>query len=157
MEILRQYMLSVITISIVCGLVVLFFEGSPYKDVIKLITGLMVTISVLKPVMNKDAITLDKFWNRISADSSYAVSQGQEAAAHAHGAYIIETMESYISSRAEEMGAEVTAQVTLQEGTIGQPKEVTLSGRVSPYLKNRICQMIETELGIEKDQQIWIS
>lgn len=157
METIRQYMLSVITISILCGVVALFFQGCPYKDAMKLITGLMVTLVVLKPALNGDMITLGKFWDRISTDSSFAVSQGQEAAAHANGAYIKKTLESYISSRAEEMGADITAEVQLQEDATQQPMEVTLTGSISPYLKNRLCQMIENELGIEEDRQTWIT
>lgn len=154
---IRQYMISVIAMSILCGIAALLFHSSPYHGTIKLITGLMVTVTVLKPMLTTNGIAFDKFWNRISADSSYAVRQGQEAAESANSSYIKETMESYIISKAEEMGADITAQVQLQEDTFYQPGEVVISGRVSPYLKKQLSQMIRSELGIEEDQQIWIS
>ena len=157
MDAIRQHILSLIAISVLCGIVLLLFRGNTHASVIKMITGVMISLILLKPFMGGDELKLDNFWNRISYDSSLAVLQGTEAAESANAAYIKEAMESYISNKAEAMNTEIDAQVTLDNDTLQIPKSITIAGTVSPYIKRQLMDIISKDLGIPEDQQLWTS
>jgi hypothetical protein len=47
--------------------------------------------------------------------------------------------------------------VTLSDGQPQTPCAVTISGMVSPYLRQRLTDLIEEDLQIKKEDQHWIS
>ena len=157
MEAIRQHILSLIAISVLCGIFILFFRGNAHAGVMKLITGVMITLTLVKPFIHGDKLKLDHFWNSFSYDSNMAVQQGIDAAESTNAAYIKEAMESYISNKAETMDAEIDAQVTLENDTLQIPKSITITGTVSPYIKRQLMDIISKDLGIPEDQQLWTS
>ena len=157
MEAIRQHILSLIAISVLCGIIILFFRGNSHAGVMKIITGVMISLTLLKPFIRGDELKMDLFWNSISYDSSMAVKQGIDAAESANAAYIKEAMESYISNKAEAMNAEIDAQVTLENDTLQIPKRITITGTVSPYIKRQLMDIISKDLGIPEDKQLWTS
>ena len=157
MEGLRQYILAVISMAILGGIVLLLFRSGPYEGTVKLITGLMVTVTVVAPLMKDSDISFSRLWEGISTDGSAAVSYGEKAAKTATSVYIKESMETYISNKAKEMGAEISAEVKLQDDILQVPEEITLIGEISPYLKVRLSETIQSEIGISEENQIWIS
>ena len=156
MEILRQYALSVIAMSVLCGVVLMLFRSGPNEAAVKMITGLMVTITVVGPFLKNPGISLNAFWENIAVDSTQAVREGETAAKDTVSAYITEAMESYICTKAENMGVCISAEVKLQSGGVQLPEEVTLTGKIAPYSKKRLAEIIHTDLGISEDKQIWI-
>ena len=157
MEGLRQYILAVISMAMLGGIVLLLFRSGPYEGTVKLITGLMVTVTVVAPLMKDSDISFSRLWEGISTDGSAAVSHGEKAAKTATSVYIKESMETYISNKAKEMGAEISAEVKLQDDILQVPEEITLIGEISPYLKVRLSETIQSEIGISEENQIWIS
>lgn len=155
MDTIRQHILSLIAISVLCGIILLFFRGNAHASVVKMITGVMISLTLLKTFMGGDDLKLDHFWDSISYDSSLAVQQGIEAAESTNAAYIKEAMESYISNKAEEMNAEIDAEVTLENDKLQIPKSITIAGTVSPYIKRRLMDIISKDLGIPEEQQLW--
>ena len=154
-EAIRQHMLSLIAISVLCGIILLFFRGSCHASIMKMIVGVLVTLSLLKPFTRGHELKLDHFWNSISFDSRLAVQQGIEAAESANAAYIKEAMESYISNKADAMNASIDTEVTLGNDTLQTPKNITIEGNVSPYVKRQLMEIISTDLGITEDRQTW--
>ena len=157
MEGLRQYILAVISMAMLGGIVLLLFRSGPYEGTVKLITGLMVTVTVAGPLMKDSDISFSRLLEGVSTDGSAAVSHGEKAAHTATSEYIKESMESYISNKAKEMGAEISVEVKLQDDVLQVPEEVTLIGEISPYLKVRLSETIWSEIGISEENQIWIS
>jgi hypothetical protein len=56
-----------------------------------------------------------------------------------------------------DMGAEVEVEVTLSDDSTQVPCAVTITGMVSPYLKQRLSEMIEEDLQIKREDQHWIN
>lgn len=154
---IRQYILSVIVISFLCGLAQLFLNGSNLDSVVKLITGLMITITVVSPFTQDQDLSLNTYFERISAEGKWAVADGQEASMNAAAELIKEKTESYICDKAAEMGAVITVEVMLDENTPPVPSEVTVRGNVSPYIKKQLEYCLQKDLGINEDKQVWIS
>ncbi len=157
MESLRQYVLSVISIAVLSGTVMLFFHGSPNDTIVKLVAGLMVTVTVVSPLLENPKLSLESFWREISIDGDRVVRNGAKIAGEAEAAYIKDAMESYISSKGKELGVEISTEIILQDGTVKTPEKVILSGEISPYLKKHLGETIESDLGISEERQIWIS
>ena len=82
------------------------------------------------------------------------VSAGEDLASDAVRSYIKSHAESYILDKAEEYGASLSADVILGEDDL--PVSVCLAGRISPYGKLRLQELLETQLGIGREDQIWI-
>ena len=157
MELLRQYALSVISIAILGGIVSLFFHGSSHESTVKLIVGLMVTVTVVSPLLENRKLSVEDYLRNISVDADHAVHYGEGVAGEAEAAYIKETMESYISSKGKELGMEISAEITLSDAAVKAPEKVVISGKFTPYTKKRLGDTIHLELGISEERQIWIS
>ena len=156
MDSIREYALSVISISIVCGTVLMFFKDSPYEATVKLLTGLMVTVTVVNPLLRDTDMSIDRFWDEIIIKKESAVTDGTLVAKDAEATYIRNAMETYICNKAEEMGTQISAQIQLRDDDMQTPEKVILNGEVTPYIKSRLTEMIYSDLGIAEERQIWI-
>ena len=149
---LRQYVFSVICAAILCGMVQLLFHGA----VMKLVTGLIVTLVAISPIM-KGELQLDLYWEAFAVSSQWAIQEGEKAALQEMSEHIKTQTQSYIMSRAEELDANISVEVELNGNTPPEPEAVTVQGIVAPYTKRQLTQYMEKELGIDEDQQRWIS
>ena len=154
---IRQYVLSIIAISLLCGVVQLFFVGSNLFNLVKLITGLMITITVVSPIIRIQDFSLKTYFDTINVDGSWAVMEGQEAARNAMSERIKQQTESYICDKAAELGAVITADVILDTQEPPVPSQVTIRGEISPYVKKQLKHCLQKELGIIEEKQLWIS
>lgn len=157
MDAIRQYILSVICIAILCGLTQTLFSKSSTGTLVKLITGLMITITVIGPLLRETDFSLGLYLDEISADGQWAVAKGEEAAIQTMSERIKEKTETYILDKAAQMGAAITVDVNLEESMPPAPAEITIKGTVSPYVKKQLTDCLRNDLGIPEDKQIWIS
>lgn len=157
MDSIRQYILSVICTTVLCALVHTFLSGGTMGSLVKLITGLMVTLVVLNPVLDIDLIRIDTYFDGLSADGMWAAEEGKLAAMDVLSKRIKERTEAYICGKAGEMGASVIVDVRVSEGNPPVPEKITISGAAAPYIKASLSDCIEKDLGISEDDQIWIS
>jgi len=68
---------------------------------------------------------------------------------------IKDNVQAYILDKANSYGVDLTVDVTLSEGEIPAPVSVSLTGDVAPYTKRLLSEMIEKDLGIGTEAQIW--
>ena len=68
---------------------------------------------------------------------------------------IKEKSQAYILDKAAELDASITADVTISEEELPKPLSVVISGQVSPYNRKRLESILETDLGIAKENQVW--
>ena len=156
MNSLYQYVLSVICTVMLCGTVRILFCGEE-NPTIKMLTGLVITVVVLTPLLDDVEIPLQSFMNEISIDSEAAVEDGTLAARMATNEFIKEKTETYILNKASELGANIGVDIVLSDDDIRVPAQITVSGTLSPYTKQKLSACIYNELGIPEDEQIWIS
>jgi hypothetical protein len=62
---------------------------------------------------------------------------------------------AYILQRAQELHVHLDIEVVLSADDIPVPEKVFLSGTVAPFAKKQLQQIIEQDLGIAKECQIW--
>ena len=152
---IRQYVFSVICISLICGIMQLLVTGKRGSSV-KLLTGLMVTIVAIGPVLNGD-IDLNFDVEKIADNRQWAILDGEMAAQESLSAYIKESTETYILDKADALGADISVDVELDNDSLPVPFAVTVSGLISPYTKQQLIGYMSEELGINEENQRWIS
>lgn len=156
MDMLRQYFLSVTAAALICGIVTgLLGKKGTAAAFIKLIAGMFLAFTVINPLARLEWDRLTDYVDDISVDSSAAVGAGTAAAQNAFRDGIKAQTEAYILDKAAAWDAGLTVEVSLSNTDPPVPVAVFLSGQVSPYAKAQLAQMMEQELGISKEDQIW--
>lgn len=157
MEQIRQYLLSVIGAAILCGIVnSLIGKKSAHAAIIKLISGLCMTFTVISPLLKVQMNDYSDYFNSFADDAEKVVASGEEIAAKELRAIIKGRTEAYILDKAASLGLDVEVEVTLSNDIPPLPCAVTISGSASPYSKNALAQYIANDLGIPKEDQIWM-
>ncbi len=153
MEGLRQYAVSVIAAALICGILTSFPAGTTAKTFLRMLCGVFMTITVLTPLVRIDLSKLNEITKAYYTDAAATVSLGENMAMDALQEVIKQKAETYIMDKAGRLNASLSVEVVVGEDHI--PKEVYLEGKISPYVKSQLERILESDLGITKERQIW--
>ncbi len=155
---LGSYILSVTAAAILVGILLCILDQkSVSAALLKLTAGLFLTVTVIAPVARLDFSGLGDLVEPFASSGEEAAASGENMAQAAMADIIKSRTEAYILDKAEMYGAELTVEVTLrQTDGFPVPALVRLGGRVSPYAKAQLQQIMAQELGISKENQRWI-
>ena len=112
------------------------------------------TIVLIQPVIGRKKLILDSELQGLSKQAEAISEEGTAEAESLRKEFIKQRVEAYISNRAETIGAEIQASVSLGEDCV--PVSVRITGKISPLNRSRLTQVIVSELGIPREQQEWI-
>ena len=87
------------------------------------------------------------------SDARTAVAEGEDMARDARADIIIEAMEAYVWNKAEAMGLQVEARITLDEDL--HPSRAELTGAASPQERQALCDALTEELGLGEGDVVW--
>jgi hypothetical protein len=156
MDAMRQYIISVTAAAILCGIVKgIHFGDGASGALIRLIAGIFLALVVVSPLSGiriEDFLTCTRDYS-LAGDTAAAL--GEDAAIEAMASVIKSNTEAYILDKAAAMEAALAVEVTLSDELPPVPVEVRLSGDISPYIKTRLQSILEDDLGISKENQIW--
>ena len=157
MAALSKYILSVICAAFVVGIFSSFFDKKGSTGMLlKLMGGLFLTFTMISPVVNLDFSNIWDFLEECTLKGENAAAWGEAMAEEEYRTIIRERTEAYILDKADALGVTLSVEVTLSDDDVLVPEEAALRGKVSPYAKQQLQQMMETELGIAKENQLWI-
>ena len=157
MDAVRGYLLCVIGAALICAVVQQFLtEKSAHLPLVKMICGLIMVLSVLSPLVNLSDFAPFSWTHEFANQADTAVVSGQQISYDALSEVILKRLEAYILDEARTLGAELTVTIELADGTLPTPHAVIIQGDVSPFAKNKLQSIIESELGISKENQKWI-
>jgi hypothetical protein len=157
MDEIRTYVLSVVGAAIIGSVL----NGLLSKDtcagkLLHLISGILLTLVAIRPVAQLNIDALGSFSVHNPQEISLAVETGKDLASDAMVVIIKANSEAYILDKATDLNANLTVSVILSEdGDYPVPQSVQMSGSVSPYAKKLLSQMLQEDLGIEPEDQIW--
>ena len=116
-----------------------------------MLAGWALAVTILAPVVKLDfpKIQTDGFLR----DAMAACREGEEQASSAKTQCIRSAIEAYTLTKAEAMGLFLTVEVELDDS--GLPRSVALTGNWSPGERQRLSELIESELGLGKEAQTW--
>ena len=154
---LRQYLLSIIVMAVICGVITGIFKNkSTYGSIIQLLAGLAMLIVLISPVKNIKLSNMISFPDSFTEYAKEYTQQGIQESVRAKGDIIKAQTEAYILDKAASMNTIISVSVVVSEESIPKPIFVTLKGDASPYKKQVLENDIEKQLGIAKENQIWI-
>lgn len=153
MEALRQYIISVVAAALICGIITGLFPKGAAREVMKLVCGLFLAYTVLRPMAGAELGHLEDLPFSFSSQGEAAAALGTQMAEESLAQFIKEETQAYILDKASKLGLTLEADVTLDEENI--PVAVTLRGQVSPYDRSRLERMLTQDLAIAKENLQW--
>lgn len=153
---MREYLLSVTAAALLVSLVAAFSQRKSIQRVVALCGGLLLLLTVLRPVIDLRTGDAEEWFSRFRPDGSVidgAVKEGQKESAR----LITERTQEYILDKAEALGAQLSVQVTLRalSGSYQYPYTVILTGTWTQAQKQALSEEIARDLGIPEERQIW--
>lgn len=154
---LRQYVISVVTAAIICGLVLGLAPKGSVQGILKILCGVFLTLMVIEPVTRMDLRELvSGFVLSYSEEADAAAAFGEEIAEDSRRAYIKQETEAYILDKAAGLGLTPEVDVTLSIHDPPVPVAVTFRGEISFHTKQQLEQILTEELDISKENLQWI-
>ncbi len=154
MNVLRQYVLSIVAASIISAVIMGFFQGGTTKQLLKILCGLFLAFSVIRPIQEFDINNLSLPGEAETREGEALASMGEELATEAMADIIKAETEAYILDKAAQLNLTLEVQVTVS-GEPPLPVSVQLTGPASPYGRQQLEALLSRELGIPKENQIW--
>ena len=153
---MRQYLLSIVGAAIICSIAKnISNEKTLSGAMLRLVAGIIMTVTVLAPVVNLDLNDLPLMTTNFMDEASTIAAEGEEMAASARNAIISDRAEAYILDKAAAFGAALEVEVTISDGTM-MPEGARIKGAISPYAKLQLQRIMEQDLQIAKENQQWI-
>ena len=150
----KQYVLSLAASAMLCGALLSISPEGTVRQLLRLLSGLLLTICVLRPVVGVE-LPLEFPAPELS-EAEAVTAQGEKAAYEAIAGIIKRESEAYILDKAAELGAQVEVEIRLEKGELPVPCAAVIRGQVSPYARGRLEEYLSSELGITKEYQQWI-
>ena len=156
MDDIRKYLLSIIASAIICAAVIrICGQKGMISAMIKLLAGIFMSITVISPLLKLQIGNFTEYLGALEMETDRYVDEAEDAAAIERSAIITEKLESYILDKATSLGVSIDVEVELSDSDIQTPNKVLITGEVSPYNKQRLQQIIENDLGIPEENQLW--
>ncbi len=155
MAAIGEYIFSVSATALICGIITNLMKNSSGARPLKIVCNLILLTAVLSPVANLGKYTMSEFSFASLPDGACLIEEGALASRNEAADIIKRQCEAYILDKAAAMGLSVTVEVTLSSDDPPVPVCVEIIGGVSPYLKLRLEEMIQEDLNVAKENQLW--
>lgn len=155
MEGLRQYVISVVAAALICGILSGLVQKGAAKELVRLIGGLFLAFTVIRPIAGLDFNALADISFPYAQDAEQTAALGENMARQSLADIIKAESEAYILDKAAALNAAITVEVTLSGDDPPIPVSATLCGEVSPYARQQLEGILQSELGIAKENQLW--
>ena len=155
MDGIKTYLLSVLVIAFVCSFINRLVSNRANSAVLKMITGLIVTMTVLQPLKGIYWGPSSPFSLDYKDQITDAIAKGETEKQKALTDIIRQEVVTYILRQAKMLHVDVTVDVVLTDAAMPVPEFVRISGNVAPYAKQQLINIIERELGVAEENQIW--
>lgn len=154
MQQLGKYVVTLITMSLICGMLLSLFQKGRMRSLLRFVCGVFLTIIAVSPLTNLSVPDLSLYASDYLSDGEVLANQGENIAAAQINERIKNMLEAYILDKATAIQAEIAADVILD--TEGIPESVILSGKITADAQQKLTEVIAKDLGIPKEKQQWI-
>lgn len=156
MTAVRRYLLGLVAAAIFCGILrKMLPEKSSAGKIINMMTGLLLALTVTAPLLSGSAESVERWLTSMDTEGANAAAQGSADAQEAWRQGIKERLAAYILNEADSLGASLQVEVYLQSEDPPVPERICLSGRISPYARGQLKQILCRDLGITEEQILW--
>lgn len=156
MDDIRQYLLSITAAAVICSLITsIMGKKGTYAAIVRMLCGLFMAITMISPLIQIQLSDFSFYYGSIMTEADAAAANGSLMANEAVAAIIKSETETYILDKALSMGLSIEVEVTLSDSGTQHPYKVRLSGTASPYARQKLKEMIASDLGIPEENQAW--
>ena len=155
MRAVGEYIISVCTAALLCGILNSMMLKGPVKQILKLVSGLFLAFCVISPVSNIHLPDLAAISQEVQEDAQSAVLSGEKITDEALTESITRQLETYILDKAQSMGLHPQVEVILSDDGSYLPKVATLWGDASVVKRTKLIQEIAEDLGLAKEDVQW--
>ena len=150
----KQYIFSIIVTACICGVLTQILSESKCKSAMQLVCGTVLAIIILQPLsrVRVDALIPDSFGAENTVDRY--IRAGERTAEIARAEYIKTACEAYILNRARALDENLQIQISLNKDLL--PELAEIKGAYGPAEQTELQNILTTEFGIPKENQIWI-
>ena len=157
MEGLRQYVVMLTAVSLICGILISFLgEKGPAAGLGKLVIGIVLVIAAVSPLTGIRIQSWNFWLDDLRQEGESVAAEGAEKALDARIRLIKAGAAEYIHDTARDLGAEVEAVVEVSADDLPRLNAVTLRGKAGAYTRQRLEERIAADLGIAKENMEWI-
>ena len=157
MDWIKEYLVTVTASALIAGIATRLLHRGTVGTVVKLLAGVFLAFSVVSPLVGIRLDALSDFASDIQVDADAAADEGKKSAQEAMAEIISQHTGAYILDKAETLGVSLRVEVTVSQEEYPVPSAVRLEGSVSPYAKSVLTEYISETLGIDTEEQTWIS
>jgi hypothetical protein len=130
-------------------------EHPTVRMLAQLLCGLFLVYTAVRPLPMLRLPSLSGAVSYYSGQAEKAVKQGEKLGDETLRKSIKDRTCAYILDKAQWLEADLQVEVELSDEDIPVPKTVSITGKVSPYAKEKLSEMMEKELGIKVENQKW--
>ena len=154
---LQEYILTVGIAALIVGILTgLLDEKSSIGVIVRMICGLFLAVTVIKPVVNLNLEAALAYLDTFDTSGAGAAAYGDSLREEALRERIKQETEAYILDKAGLYQLDLIVEVTVADGDPPIPEAVRIKGNASVYARGKMREIMETELGIPKERQQWI-
>lgn len=158
MDVLQQYIFPVICVCLLCCILQLIFTGNNHMmPLIKMCTGLVLSLTVFMPLIQNKSFKLEFQMDELVAEKVDAVEEGEKRALETLSTIIKENTEAYILEKANGLGMDIHPEITLSNDNPPVPYAVTIEGMCTPFARKQLSVYLHQNLGLSEEYQTWIS
>ena len=156
MGIVRPYVITIVGIAVLSAILEQFVTQSATKNIIRMLCGVLMTLTLLTPLTKRGVVQFSDILSAYSLDAQEVSAEGETYFNEELSRIIKVNSEAYILDKAKQMGAQLQVNISCSGEDPPKPCQIEISGNVSPYVRNQLQIVIEEELGITKENQIWM-
>lgn len=153
MDTLGIYGLRIILAAMICSLLQSLVNDNPHAAALKTLGGILLTITILSPLRDV-SWEMDTSWLREAraAGNRYSLD-GETMAKQEMRRIIADRTRNFLREEASRLGAELEITVTVGEDLL--PVQVELRGSADDGVKTALAAIMEEELSVPGENQIW--
>lgn len=156
MQSIKEYLLGVVAAAMLCAIVSqLAGKENFHGTAIKLICGVFMLLALVSPITKLNIHLPSEIFSDISQQADQITSAAADSTQESIYTIIKERTQAYILDKGNSYGVDMSVEVTLSDDRIPEPISVRIIGNVSPYNKKILSGVIENDLGIPAEAQIW--
>lgn len=156
MEGVREYLLSVTAGAMLCAILTgLVGEKGALSGLHRLICGLFLCFTVIAPLAQVKISDFSDLAGDILGEGQQIAREGEESSREALRHIITDETRAYIMDKARSYGANVEVRISLSHDDPPVPVGCTISGAVSPYVRQQLTKVLISELGIPEENLTW--
>lgn len=157
MDLMRQWLLAVVCGAMLAAVLQALLPKAGAGRIGRLAGSLVVLLAVISPLLRLDAETLTLSVTKFRLAQSGYAEDLSKMNRELLKELIAEQTEAYILDKAEELGIDCRVTVLCEGGDEDTPcpSQVRVTGELSPEQERSLTRVIETQLGIPAQDQVY--